>query len=115
MVEDNAQVLDFCRYILTRAGYTVLTAASGEEATALAQTQGSPIDLLISDVVLPGINGRVTAQRVQRLHPAMKILYTSGYTAAVIDSKEFLEQSINFIAKPFTAQEISAKVREILG
>jgi two-component system, cell cycle sensor histidine kinase and response regulator CckA len=115
IVEDNAQILDFCKYALTRDGYTVLTAASGEEALSLAEKYGKPIDLLITDVVLPGINGRLTAQRMLQRHPSMKVLYTSGYTAEIIDNKGFLDQGTNFISKPFTSQEFSAKIREALG
>lgn len=114
ITEDKAQVLEFSREILTRLGYKVLTAASGEEALIIAENYKDKIHMLMTDVILPGINGRVTAERLLLMRPELKILYNSGYTAEIIDKQGMLEQGINFISKPFTTQELSFKVRTVL-
>lgn len=114
VVEDKAEVLDFCHDVLTQAGYIVLTAASGEEALAVSEHYEDQIHLLITDVILPGMNGRTTAEKISALHPGLKVLYNSGYTAEVIDRQGILEKGINFINKPFSSQKLSEKVREVL-
>jgi two-component system, cell cycle sensor histidine kinase and response regulator CckA len=114
IAEDKAQVLNFSREILIHLGYKVLAAASGEEALAIAENYKENIHLFLTDIILTGINGRVTAERLLDMRPKLKILYNSGYTAEVIDKHGILEQGFNFIGKPFTSQELAIKVREVL-
>ncbi len=114
VVEDKAEVLEFCRDVLIQSGYNVLTAESGEEALSVVQNYKDKIHMLMTDIILPGINGRSTAEKILALRGDIKILYNSGYTAEVIDKQGVLEKGINFISKPFTSHELSVKVREIL-
>jgi CheY-like chemotaxis protein len=98
--------------MLTRLGYRVLTAASPDEA--LRQAQGAePIDLLVTDVVMPGMNGRRLAELLLQQKPGLKAVFMSGYTPDVIAPHGVLHA--NFLQKPFTSQELAAKVREALG
>jgi PAS domain S-box-containing protein len=114
ITEDNSAVLTFAANVLQRAGYTVLTASSGEDALTIADAYKEQIHLLITDIILPGINGRVAAEKIAEKDLSIKVLFTSGYTAEVIDKGGFLEPGINFINKPFTSMEIAVKVREVL-
>jgi len=112
--EDNVRVRDFVRDILSMQGYTVFTSGSGEEALEIAEGFKDKIHLFLTDVVLPGINGREAADRIRSRRKEMKVLYTSGYTAEVIDRQGILEEGLTFIGKPFTALELSLKVRSVL-
>jgi two-component system, cell cycle sensor histidine kinase and response regulator CckA len=114
ITEDNPAVLTFAANVLQRAGYKVLTASSGEDALTTADEYRKQIHLLITDIILPGINGRVAADKFAEKYPSIKVLFTSGYTAEVIDKGGFLEPGINFISKPFTSMEIALKVRDVL-
>lgn len=114
LVEDHAQVLEFTRDSLMGLGYNVLTAASGEEALKVSDSCTGEINLLITDVILPGMNGRATADALASLRPELRVLYTSGYTAEAIDKQGVLEQGLNFISKPYSGQALAARVREIL-
>lgn len=114
VVEDNPQVLEFGRASLAKLGYNVITAMSGEEAAAIAKAYDGPIDLLLSDIILPGMNGKETAARIGRDRPRTKVLFDSGYTAEVIDKQGVLEEGVSFIAKPFTSRDLALKVRAVL-
>jgi PAS domain S-box-containing protein len=114
LAEDNEMVLNFSNEILTKAGYKVLVAATGEQALFIAQHHTSNIHLLITDIILPGINGRVTSDKLVELHPGLKTLYTSGYTAEVIGKQGIVEEGIDFISKPFATSQLLSKVRSIL-
>jgi len=114
IAEDNELVLKFCMSVLNRLGYQVLSAATGEEALNIALNYNQPIHLLVTDVILPGINGRETSVRLSALHSETKTLFTSGYTAEVIDKQGILDHGIDFISKPYTARQFAVKVREIL-
>ena len=92
----------------------MLDAADGAEALALAERHNGPIHLLLTDVVLPGINGRELADRIRTAWPRTAVLYTSGYTGDVIAHRGVLQPDFAYIPKPYTAAEISAKVRELL-
>lgn len=115
LVEDNEGLRRLAARIIERAGYHVLPAASGEEALLLLERLGeSPLDLLLTDVVLPGMNGRVLAGRVGEARPATKVLYMSGYTDDAILQHGILTAGAHFINKPFTAAGLLPKVREVL-
>ncbi len=114
LVEDDATVLQLGARLLDRLGYTVLGASSPEEALRLAREHEGEIHLLMTDVVMPTINGRQLAEAVRALRPNVKCLYTSGYTANVISHQGVLDEGIHFIQKPFTLEALAAKVREAL-
>ncbi|MBN2429624.1 MAG: response regulator, partial [Deltaproteobacteria bacterium] len=99
---------------LERLGYSVITAATPKEAIELVEENSSKIDLFITDVVMPEMNGRELADRIQKIRPGMKHLFMSGYTADIIVQQGGLDEGINFIQKPFLMEGLSKKIREIL-
>jgi CheY-like chemotaxis protein len=114
LVEDEGQILNLGQRILQRQGYTVLAAPHPEVALALAAQQAGPIHLLVTDVVMPGMNGRELAERLRASHPDLKCLFMSGYTADVIAQHGVLDAGVAFLQKPFTLQSLAEKVCEVL-
>jgi CheY-like chemotaxis protein len=114
IVEDEAAILKIGRAMLEGLGYTVLTAGSPREAIRLADGYSSAVHLLITDVVMPEMNGRELAENLKLSYPDLKCLYMSGYTADVIAHHGVLEEGVNFIQKPFSMKDLSKKVRETL-
>jgi len=114
VVEDEPQVREITQGILRRAGYQVLAASSGDEALALEASVLATVRLLVTDVVMPGLDGRATAEALRRRHPALRVLYVSGYTRDVIGQRGVLDPGVQFLAKPFTAAMLLARVRAIL-
>ncbi len=115
VVEDEAGVRSFTGQVLAQAGYRVLQAANGEEAMAIAAVPGTRISVLLTDVVMPGINGRVLAERLRALHPGLAVLYMSGYTEDMVMRAGVVTDGSNFIQKPFTPESLLAKVRTALA
>ena len=113
-VEDEELVRQQIYRILSGAGYTVLTAGSGEEALQVGQQHGDQIDMLLTDVVMPGMNGRQLADHFLTGDPEIKVLYMSGYTDNVIASHGVLEGGIALIPKPFSADVLATAVRQKL-
>jgi PAS domain S-box-containing protein len=113
-VDDEAAILEMAKDSLEQLGYTVLTASSPEEAIRRSETWVGSIHLLITDVVMPQMNGRQLSERVIAMRPALKCLYMSGYTADVIANRGILEEGVNFIAKPFSLTGLCEKVRKVL-
>lgn len=114
LVEDEAQILNLGRRILQQQGYTVLAARLPEEALKLARQYAAPIHLLVTDVVMPGMNGRELREKVAALKPGLRCLFMSGYTANVIAHQGVLEQGIHFLQKPFTNDTLARSIREVL-
>ena len=114
LVEDNEQVRELAYAILKRQGYTVLMAVNGEAALKSLAKHNGPVHLLLTDVVMPGMNGRVLYEKASQQHPEMKALYMSGYTDNVIAHRGVLDQGVQFIQKPFSVKSLAAKVREVL-
>ncbi len=114
LVEDEDSVRELSRTVLSRLGYEVLSASNGGEALLLAEEQGRHIDLLMTDVVMPGLNGRTVADRLQALHPELKVLFTSGYTEDVIVHQGIVDEKTNFLSKPYSMQALATKLRTIL-
>jgi PAS domain S-box-containing protein len=115
LVEDEAMILDLGRSMLARLGYTVLAASTVAEAVRLAGEHGDRISLLITDVVMPEMNGRELAARLMAADPALRCLFMSGYTADVIAHRGMLENGVRFLQKPFSLNELAVKVREALA
>jgi len=113
-VEDDPLFRDMGLTMLRRLGYKVVAAAAPGEAMALIETPGVTIDLLITDVIMPVMNGRELVDRVQSRRSDIKYLFMSGYTADVIVNRGVLESGINFIQKPFSLRDIAVKIREVL-
>ena len=114
LVEDESALLDLCKIILQSLGFTVLTADSPRAAIELASNHAGEIHLLITDVVMPEMNGRELAQQLSVLRPAMHCLYMSGYTADIIAHHGVLDTGIHFIQKPFSIDELAHSIRETL-
>jgi PAS domain S-box-containing protein len=115
LVEDEPALLAMTTIILEAQGYSVLTAGTPGEAIRLAGVHTGKIHLLMTDVVMPEMNGRDLAQNLLSLHPHLKCLFMSGYTADVIAHHGVLDKGLYFIQKPFSMKELAAKVREALG
>ncbi len=115
IVEDEKAILKLTSRMLNNLGYTVLTASSPAEAIKLAHEQTDGIHLLLSDVIMPEMNGRDLAGRILAIHPDCKCLFMSGYTANIIASQGMLGESVNLIQKPFSAKELATKVGESLA
>lgn len=114
LVEDEQSLLKLASVMLGRLGYRVLATSSGEDAMRLAREHGNEISLLMTDVVMPEMNGRELARRILAFCPHARSLFMSGHTADVIAHHGILEQSIHFIEKPFTVRQLAVKVREAL-
>ena len=115
LVEDDALVRELARQILADHGYTVLEAADGEEALLLSRRFSGTIHLLLSDVVMPHMNGRDLFERLKVTRPQTQALFMSGYTENVIAHHGVLDQDTNFIQKPFTVDALVRRVRTLLG
>jgi PAS domain S-box-containing protein len=115
LVEDERSVRDLSRSFLQRQGYRVVDFSSGGEALIYAEEHREPIHLLFTDIVLPGINGRELAERFCRLHPETAVLFASGYTEDAILRTGVMADQFHFIGKPYSLQDISRKVREVLN
>ncbi len=113
-VEDDDSILQLGAAILKRFGYTVFTARSPGEALSLVRKQTGTIHLLITDVVMPGMNGRDLRNKIAALRPEIKVLFMSGYTANIIAHQGILESDVHFLQKPFSVNNLAAKVREVL-
>ncbi len=114
LVEDEAQVRAIVKRTLERGGYAVLTASGPEEALKICETSLLPIDLLLTDVVMPQMNGRELAERIRVLRPTTKTLFMSGYTDDAILRHGVLDQGVPFLQKPVTPSSLTRKVRETL-
>ncbi len=115
LVEDEESVRQLVRDTLTAKGYRVLEAESGEAGLELARNYHAEIELVITDVVMPGMTGREMAKQLTQSRTAMKVLYLSGYTEDAILSDGSIEPGTAFLQKPFSLQNLSRKVREVLG
>ncbi|MFO8049692.1 MAG: GAF domain-containing protein, partial [Desulfosudaceae bacterium] len=114
LVEDSQPVRMLANDILQDRGYAVLAAASGQEALSILRKHAGTIDLLLTDVVMPEMNGQQLFQQVAGLYPGVKVLYMSGYPDEVIAHQGLIDKNVNFIEKPFSTRVLAAKVRDIL-
>jgi two-component system, cell cycle sensor histidine kinase and response regulator CckA len=115
LVEDEAAVLSVGRAMLEELGYRVLTAGTPSQALRHAQAHAAEIQLLLTDVVMPEMNGRELAQSISDIIPGLKYLFTSGYTADVIAHRGMLYEGVHFLQKPFSTRDLAIKVRQALG
>ena len=115
LVEDDAGVRQMTTSFLRHLGYAVVSAADPSEGLAALQVPGPPFDLLLTDVVMPGMNGRQLAEQVVAKYPETKVLYMSGYTDDIIVHHGVLDGKVSFIGKPFTLEQLARKLREVLS
>jgi two-component system cell cycle sensor histidine kinase/response regulator CckA len=114
LVEDDATVRGVTRRLLERQGYHVLEAASSVAAIDIAALFGGDIHLLLIDLVMPDLAGRIVAERVRALRPGVRILYMSGFGDSTVELETVTHPGLAFIAKPFSSASLKAKVRETL-
>jgi two-component system, cell cycle sensor histidine kinase and response regulator CckA len=112
--EDEEPLRELAGELLQSIGYTVLSAGSGAEALRLAGQSSSRIDLLLTDVIMPGMSGRELAERLIALRPGIKVVYMSGYTSEVIMQRDLLAPHAAFVRKPFSREDIAKKIRQVL-
>jgi two-component system, cell cycle sensor histidine kinase and response regulator CckA len=115
LVEDEDAVRALTRFTLQQCGYTVLEASHGEEAIRIAANHPETIHLLVTDVVMPGMGGRILAERLLGLHPEMKVLYLSGYTDDAVVRHGILHAEVDFLQKPFSPNALAHQVRKVLA
>jgi CheY-like chemotaxis protein len=113
LVEDDEAMLSISRTMLEKLGYTVLAAPTPAEALRLVENHPRP-DLLMTDVVMPEMNGRELTGKIRKIRPGLKCLYMSGYTTDVISRQGILDEGVNFIQKPFAIDDLAQKIRQVL-
>jgi DNA-binding response OmpR family regulator len=114
LVEDDEMIRNLVQKVLKANGYRVLVAANGRDAERVAGQHEGPIHLLMTDVVMPGMNGREVAERLAAARAGLRVLYLSGYTDDAIVHHGVLEPGVAFLQKPFTPAVLGRKVREVL-
>jgi two-component system, cell cycle sensor histidine kinase and response regulator CckA len=114
VVEDSEMVRNLAVKVLRRQGYTVLSAGNAEECMKSLQSFGGPLHLLLTDVVMPDMNGRALYEVVSTVYPDIKVVYMSGYPRDVISRRGVLDENIAFIQKPFSVKALAAKIRSVL-
>jgi CheY-like chemotaxis protein len=114
LVEDDDQVRSLAGGILRRCGYRVLDAQNGGEALLIADEHPAPIDLLVTDVIMPRMNGRQLATRLTSRRPELQVLYMSGYTDDVVLRDGVRNREVAFLRKPFSPESLARRVREVL-
>jgi CheY-like chemotaxis protein len=114
LVEDEESVRKLARKCLEEQGYTVLEAANSDQALRICNKYDKTIHLLMTDVIMPGLDGRQLARRVTTLRPEIRVLYVSGYTENTIVHRGVLDAGIAFLQKPFRPLDLAVKVREVL-
>jgi two-component system cell cycle sensor histidine kinase/response regulator CckA len=114
LVEDADALRKLARSFLVDHGFEVITASNGEEAVEVARNHSGRIDLLLTDVVMPGMNGRLLADRLLSKRPGLKVVFISGYTDSFIAGHGVLEPGTHLLHKPFTEDALIRKIREVL-
>ena len=114
LAEDEANLRYLARQFLEKQGYKVIEAADGAVAMQIAVAHEGVIHLLLTDVIMPGMNGRELAQRISEIRPQTKVLYMSGYTENVIGHDGTLDAGVRLLQKPFTLRDLKSKVREVI-
>ncbi|MBF0411638.1 MAG: response regulator [Desulfamplus sp.] len=114
LVEDEPAILKLTKMILTKEGYKVVAAASPSDAVDIAKNYHGEIDLLITDVIMPQMNGRELAEKILSIYPNINLLFMSGYTADVIQSQQDMIEGAHFIQKPFSRKDLAAKLKDVM-
>ena len=114
LVEDEEMLLWTTTRILEEMGYTVIQAETPEKAVAICE-RGEQIDLIITDVVMPGMNGREMTERIRSVRPDMRVLFMSGYTADIVAQRGIVEEGMFYISKPLDTRHLNEKIRQVLA
>jgi two-component system cell cycle sensor histidine kinase/response regulator CckA len=114
IAEDDEAVRTFDTNLLSRFGYNVLAASDGDEALEKFMSRKDDIDIVVLDVVMPGKNGKEVHDRIQKIRPGTRVLFTSGYSSEIVKSKGLVEGDYDFIEKPHTPLKLLSKLREMM-
>jgi CheY-like chemotaxis protein len=115
LVEDESMVRKLAKKLLSLQGYEVLEAVSGGDACVLCESYEGAIDLLLTDVIMPNMNGRELYSRLEKIKPGLKVLFMSGYTEDIIAHHGVVEEGFTFLQKPFSVEALSSKVQEAIS
>ena len=115
LVEDEEAVRSFAARALRMRGYNVLEAGGGEEALEIVKRDGDKIDLVITDVVMPNMDGPTMVRHVKQLKPDMEVIFMSGYAEEAFRRNDQTSENIHFLPKPFGLKQLAAKVKEVLA
>jgi len=114
LVDDESSIIDVCRDILTNLGYTIFTAGSGQEAIAIYTLNKDKIDLVILDMIMPGLNGNETYNQLKSINPRVKVILSTGFSGGDQAQKILDNGCQGLIQKPFRIEDLSQKIREVL-
>jgi two-component system cell cycle sensor histidine kinase/response regulator CckA len=114
VVDDEQDILNFVQTALNRAGFTVVQAQSGDMALELYEKLQDPVDLLLTDVVMPGMSGPMLVDRLLAIQPSLPVLFMSGYDDRQVVQRYVLKEGFALLAKPFSLEALSAKVNELM-
>ena len=115
LVDDDVALLGMTRRMLQTMGLTILSVEKPSEAISLVKTNPGKIDLLLTDLVMPEMNGRTLAKEICELRPDIECLFMSGYGEKIVAHHGLMDSNVNFIAKPFTREELSVAIAKVLG
>jgi CheY-like chemotaxis protein len=115
VVEDDPGIRELSSKILRRYGYDVLSASGGDEARDISEHHAGAIDLLLSDVMMPGMNGPMVAEMLTKMRPGLKVVFMSGYIDSPVVRQGVMERDLPFVQKPFTPERLANKIVEVLG
>jgi len=114
LVDDEPSLLNLIKRSLESRGFRVLTASSPAEALGLAEKHGETISLILTDVVMPGMNGWELSERIMSGYPKIKLMFMSGYAADIISPNGILPEGVTLLQKPFSMNDLAVKIRETL-
>lgn len=114
VAEDDPGVRNMCQIVLEKAGYHVICAKDGEDALRQYEIHAQEVDLLVLDIMMPGLNGSAVYDHIHKKRPEIPALLASGYGEFVVDDSRFEEDGLMFISKPFTRDDLLSKVRQLL-
>lgn len=115
VVDDEPEIRKLVKAMLTQQGYRVLVTDTGDSALKILQKNDPPIDLLLTDVVAPGMSGPMLADQVARIQPNLRVLFMSGYDQSQVVQRYVVERGFALLVKPFTMEQLQQKVAEVLG
>jgi DNA-binding NtrC family response regulator len=115
LVEDDETIRTMTTMMLEEMGYSVYPAGTPQEAISFCEDTGIALDVILSDVIMPGMSGKEMMERIELIRPGIKVLYMSGYSSDIISQRGVLEADMHFIQKPFDMKALNAKINDVLA